>query len=57
MHLATFMCLMNAFFREYLDNFILVFLDDIFARIRNNMRYILEGHSKVKGSQIVWEKE
>ena len=36
---ATFMCLMNYIFCEYLDDFILVFLDDIlyFQRMRNNM--------------------
>ena len=26
---VVFMCLMNGFFREYLDNFIILFLDDI----------------------------
>ena len=26
---AIFMCLMNGFFRKYLDKFVIVFLDDI----------------------------
>ncbi|MCO5605638.1 hypothetical protein L7F22_059821 [Adiantum nelumboides] len=32
---ATFMCLMNSIFHPYLDDFILVFLDDIFVYSKN----------------------
>ena len=31
---ATFMCLMNSFFSRYLDNFVLVFLDNILFILR-----------------------
>ena len=36
---ATFMCLMNDVFREYLDDFILVFLDDIFVYSKNGEQH------------------
>ena len=32
---ATFMCLMNSVFSRYLDNFVLVFLDDILVYSKN----------------------
>ena len=37
--LATFMFLMNDVFREYLDDFILVFLDDIFVYSKNGEQH------------------
>ena len=36
---ATFICLMNDVFREYLDDFILVFLDDIFVSSKNGEQH------------------
>ena len=36
---ATFMCLMNDVFREYLDDFILVFLDDIVVYSKNGEQH------------------
>ena len=33
--LATFMCLMNSVFNRYLDNFVLVILDDILIYYKN----------------------
>ena len=33
--LATFMCLMDSVFRKYLDNFFLVFLDEILIYYKN----------------------
>ena len=36
---ATFMCLMNNIFHPYLDDFILVFLDDIFVYSKNEKEH------------------
>ena len=36
---ATFMCLMNNIFHPYLDEFILVFLDDIFVYSKNEVEH------------------
>ncbi|MCO5612466.1 hypothetical protein L7F22_066733 [Adiantum nelumboides] len=38
---ATFMCLMNSIFHPYLDDFILVFLDDIFLYSKNEKDHAL----------------
>ena len=38
--LATFMCLMNSVFNRYLDNFVLVFLDDILIYSKNEEEHL-----------------
>jgi hypothetical protein len=46
--LAVFMCLMNDFFRDYLDKFVIVFLDDILVYSKseeeheNHLRMVLQ---------------
>ena len=39
---ATFICLMNSVFNKYLDNFVLVFMDDILfiLRMKKSMKNI-----------------
>ena len=48
--LVTFMCLMNNIFNEYLDKFVLVFMDGILVDVYAASEYI------IKKSHNKWEE-
>lgn len=51
---ATFMCLMNSVFHQYLDKFVLVFIDDILIYSQNIKEH--EEHLRIV-LQTVWEHQ
>jgi hypothetical protein len=52
---AYFMYLINKVFMEYLDMFVVVFIDDIlvYSKSENNMKTILSSVAKIEGTSVV----
>ena len=51
---ATFMCLMNVIFHQYLDKFVLIFIDDILIYSKNREEH--EEHLRL-GIQVLREHQ
>jgi hypothetical protein len=58
--LVVFMCLMNGVFRDYLDKFVIVFLDDILVYSKleeEHEQHIEDGVASAKRAPVVCQVE
>jgi hypothetical protein len=55
---ATFCTLMNDIFREWLDDFVVVYIDNILIysnSLEEHAEHLRKGVPKAKGKQVVWQ--